>query len=47
MCKIHTYSEDGASAAVLKYDTELTQIAAIVNLRDICEETELLGGILE
>lgn len=47
MCKIRTYSEDDVSAAVLKYDTELTQIAAIVNLRDICEETELLGGILE
>lgn len=47
MCKIHTRFEDGVSAVVLKYDTEPTQIVAIVNLREICHGDITLGWHFE
>lgn len=38
MCETHD-----VSAAVLKHDTELAQITAIVNLREICHGDVTLG----
>lgn len=47
ICKIHTYSEDDVSAVALKYDTEPTQIVAIVSLRGICHGDMTLGWHFE